>query len=138
MQASGREVAVGEVFTSQRRFTAADIDGFAAASGDRSPIHMDAAFAARQGFAGRVVHGGLLLGQLSELIGMRFPAERGMWHSVTMDFLRPVLANEQVALEAAVATVSEAARLVELRCTFRRGADTVARGKARVVLFADA
>ena len=137
MRALGREVAVGEVFTSQRRFADSDIDGFAALSGDQSPLHMDASFAGRQGFAGRVVHGGLLVSQLSELIGMRFPARQGMWHSVALDFVRPVIAGDEVTLEAAIESFSEAARLVELRCSFRRGADTVARGKARVVLFAD-
>ncbi|HWK45648.1 MAG TPA: MaoC/PaaZ C-terminal domain-containing protein [Stellaceae bacterium] len=40
-----------------RLITLADIDGYAALTGERHPVHMDEAFARAAGFRGRIAHG---------------------------------------------------------------------------------
>src|SRR5206468_12651807 len=51
----------------------AEIDAFAAVSGDYNPLHMDPAYATSLGFADRVSHGMLLGAKLSGFIGMVLP-----------------------------------------------------------------
>jgi acyl dehydratase len=48
----------GTVLTSpSRMITAADIDAYAALTGEDHPVHMDEAFARSAGFKGRIAHG---------------------------------------------------------------------------------
>ena len=63
--AEGHEVS--ETFTIDDAAMAA----FADLSGDRNPLHTDAAFARSRGFPDRVVYGGLILARVSRLLGMR-------------------------------------------------------------------
>jgi len=48
------------------------IDGYARASGDFNPIHVDPAFAAATPFGGTIAHGMLLLAYLSEMLTAAF------------------------------------------------------------------
>jgi 3-hydroxybutyryl-CoA dehydratase len=48
------------------------IDGYARASGDFNPIHVDPAFAASTPFGGTIAHGMLLLAYLSEMMTSAF------------------------------------------------------------------
>lgn len=41
----------------ERALTQAEVEAFAELTGDRNPIHLDAAFAARTPFRGRIAHG---------------------------------------------------------------------------------
>ena len=55
------EFEPGQVYRSaERSCTQADVEAFAALTGDRNPIHLDQAFAARSPFRGRIAHGLLI------------------------------------------------------------------------------
>ncbi len=52
------EFEPGQVYRSaERSCTQADVEAFAALTGDRNPIHLDAEFAASTPFRGRIAHG---------------------------------------------------------------------------------
>lgn len=56
------EIASGDVYVSKERtLSAADVEMFAALTGDRHPVHLDDEWAAASPFGGRVVHGMLVL-----------------------------------------------------------------------------
>ena len=55
---------------------------FCAMSGDVSPIHMDAEYAAGRGYPGRVVYGMLGAAFFSTLAGVYLPGEHCLLHSV--------------------------------------------------------
>ena len=48
--------------TPRRAVNEADIDSFASLTADFNPVHMDEAFAAQSGFAGRITHGPMIVG----------------------------------------------------------------------------
>jgi acyl dehydratase len=112
--------------------TAEDMAAFAALSGDYNPLHVDAAFAAAQGFEGRVVYGALLLAKVSTMIGMELPGRDGLWTGVHMQFVSPLVVGDLATLDATVVQVSEATRSIELKLRIRSDKHIIARGKASV------
>lgn len=91
-----------------------DIDAFAALSGDRSSVHMDAAFAREHGFTGRVVHGAFLAALVSKVVGTEFPGDRAVLERMDLAFRQPCYFPCEVVICAAVRQVSEAVSSVIL------------------------
>jgi acyl dehydratase len=60
---------VGDNFTIRRTFTEADMIAFAEITRDYNPIHFDDRFAAVKKFNGRICHGLLVAGMLTEVGG---------------------------------------------------------------------
>lgn len=114
----------------------AEMEAFATLSGDRNPLHLDEGFARGKGFAGRVVYGGLILAQVSRLLGMRLPGSDGVWASIRMDFRAPLYLEEEAVLEAVVAHLSEATGMVKVKLSVRAGDRLIASGSAESVVAA--
>ena len=55
-----------------RTISQAQLDAYAAVSGDRNPLHLDAAFAATTMFGGIIAHGMLTLAFISEMMALEF------------------------------------------------------------------
>ena len=66
----------GKEFSFEKKISSSDVNIFANITGDNSPLHMDDGFAQERGFKGRVVHGGLLVGCISQLVGIHFPGKK--------------------------------------------------------------
>ncbi|CAO2177048.1 unnamed protein product [Urochloa humidicola] len=88
---------VGDALRERRRFTEADVAAYAAVSGDRNPVHLDAAAAARDvgGFQrGRVVHGMLVASVFPSVIAAHFPG--AVYASQTLRFAAPVYVGDEM------------------------------------------
>lgn len=111
-----------------------DVDRFVAVSGDISPLHVDADFAASRGFEGRVVHGAFLCGLASRLVGVHLPGRDCLLHDLQMKFLAPAYLGDRVLVRGVVDQTSPGARALVIRVTIERVAtgDVLARGKATV------
>jgi 3-hydroxybutyryl-CoA dehydratase len=128
------DFAVGLSFSFDKHIDEADIDAFAALSGDQSPIHMSHDFARARGFDGRVVHGAYLAGLASRMVGMHLPGENCLLHAVQMKFLAPTYTGTSVRVSAVVDQVSDAAGAAVIKVTMTDGAagDTLAHGKITI------
>ena len=115
--------AVGARATHVRTITDADIVRFAEVSGDRNPVHLDAAYAARSPFGERVAHGFLTGSLISAVIGMELPGPGSIYLGQTLKFLAPVRIDDTVTVSVEVIGVREEKRLVTLRtdCTNQDG-----------------
>lgn len=80
---------------------------FFAITGDCSPIHMDAEYAAGRGYAGRVVYGMLGASFFSTLAGVYLPGEHCLLHSVEAKFAKPVMIGDTLTVSGKVAEVNE-------------------------------
>lgn len=125
----------GQKASVTRTITAADIDAFAALTGDRNPLHLDAAYAARTRFGERVAHGMLTAGLISTVIGMHLPGPGGVYLSQTLKFVRPVRIGDAITASAAVVAFDSDRRRLTLRttCANQRG-ETVLEGEAVVLV----
>lgn len=107
---------------------------FTDAFADRSPIHVDDDEARSHGFAGRVMHGAILNGFVSELVGMRFPGRRALLLSTELSYLAPNYLDDRLRLEARVAQRVEAMQVIVLHVLVHNltRAQLTARGRVQV------
>lgn len=125
--------AVGTKATWTRTFTAREVEAFAQISGDRNPLHFDAAFAARTRFGRLVVHGGLTTSVFNALVAERLPGPGSVFLHQTWDYPAPVYVGDTVVAEAEVIEARADKPITRLRCVARRDDGTeVLRGECVV------
>jgi 3-hydroxybutyryl-CoA dehydratase len=92
------ELAVGDVFagTRGRTITETDIALFSAVSGDWSPLHNDAAFAAKGPFGTRIAHGLLLVSMMTGLAPISGHAVVALYGFDRIRFVNPVLLGDTI------------------------------------------
>ncbi|MGH2401875.1 MAG: MaoC family dehydratase, partial [Candidatus Limnocylindria bacterium] len=94
--------AVGARATWTRTFTADDVEAFAAISGDRNPLHFEAAFAEATRLGRLVVQGGLTTGLFNALVAMELPGAGSVFLHQEWDYPAPVYIGDTVTAEAEV------------------------------------
>lgn len=85
-------VSVGERFEFTKTISADDVTGFAAASGDTNPLHLDDEYAAQSRFGERIAHGTLVSGLISAALA-RIPG-LVIYLSQDLEFHNPVSIGE--------------------------------------------
>ena len=96
-------------------FSPADVEAFARLSGDDNPIHLDDVAARAAGFDGPIVHGALVLGLVSRLLGTRVPGPGTIYLGQEVRFSRPVYPGVPVAAHVEVTAVRDDKPVVTLR-----------------------
>jgi 3-hydroxybutyryl-CoA dehydratase len=131
---SFEDICAGQEFSFEVTITAADIDAFAAVTGDISPVHVEEEFALSRGFTGRVVHGAFLVGLASRLVGVHLPGRDCLLLDLRIKFSEPTVVGYAVRVTGTVDQISEATRSVVIRLSFRHTATGLeaASGKATV------
>jgi acyl dehydratase len=125
--------AIGARATWTRTFSAEDVEAFARISGDRNPLHFDAAFAARTSVGRLVVHGGLTAGLFNALVAERLPGPGSVFLHQEWDYPAPVFIGDTVTAEAEVIEARADKPITRLRCVARREDGTeVLRGECLV------
>lgn len=127
------DLTVGQSAEAARAVGAADIDAFAAVSGDHNPVHLDEAFAATTRFGGRIAHGMLSASYISALIASQLPGPGAIYLSQTLKFLRPVRIGDTVVTRVEITAIDGAKARVTLATTCRVGDNTVLAGEAVIL-----
>ena len=130
---------VGYEASLERTISAADIEAFAALSGDHNPIHTDPDFARQTPFGRPIAHGILSASFVSAAIGMLLPGPGALWTGVSLRFVRPAFAGDTLHIGLRVRHRSEATRtlVLDVRVTGPKDEELIS-GEATVrVLIAD-
>ena len=107
---------IGDAFAVTRTITEEDVRLFAQVSGDDNPIHLDADYAAEHAPGGKpIVHGVLLLGIVSKVLGRDFPGAGSVAVSISAKFLRPVPVGGEIKVEGQVAEKIERFRHIKMK-----------------------
>ena len=96
------EFSVGQTCVYEQIIDDKQVRAFAEVSGDRNPIHLDDAVAAKSKFGQRIAHGAILFGLISKVLGMDLPGLGTVYLSQTCNFKLPVFIGDTVRLEARI------------------------------------
>jgi len=99
------QLAVGDIFagTRGRTITETDIALFSAVSGDWSPLHNDAAYAANGPFGARIAHGLLLVSMMTGLAPISGQAVVALYGFDRVRFVNPVLLGDTITYTSKIA-----------------------------------
>ena len=128
------EIRLGQSAHLLRTLTLADIQAFAAVSGDTNPAHLDAAYANDTLFHGVIAHGMWGGALISALLGTQFPGPGTIYLEQVLHFTKPVHIGDTLTVTATVVSKDDAKKSIELDCQVlnQKGA-RVLHGTARVL-----
>ncbi|HEV6964326.1 bifunctional enoyl-CoA hydratase/phosphate acetyltransferase [Roseateles sp.] len=128
------EIAVGDSASIERTVTAADLQLFAALSGDFNPQHLDAGFAASTHFHGVVAHGMFGGALISAVLGTRLPGPGTIYLGQTLKFVAPVRIGDVLRVRVTVKAREATHRRVTLDCLcLNQHGQAVIEGEAQVI-----
>jgi len=126
---------VGDSVQLTKTFDDAEIERFAELTGDRNPLHMDEAFAARTRFRRRIAQGILSASLISTCIGMHLPGTGAIYLDQTLRFVKPVYVGDTVTLTTTVSHIREDKPLLTLSTIWtNQHGQKVIEGVAHVLL----
>ena len=111
------DLTVGQTAEFSKTVTEADVVLFAGVTGDFNPAHLDAVYAGKSRFGGRIAHGMLTASFLSTVLAMRLPGPGTIYLSQSLRFLRPVKLGDTVTARVEVAELFPSRRRVRLLTT---------------------
>ena len=111
------EIAVGDRAVIERTLTAADIQLFAAMSGDVNPQHIDPQYADSTRFHGVIAHGMWGGALISAVLGTRLPGPGTIYLGQTLKFHAPVRVGDTLTIAVTVLSKDEAKKRLVLECS---------------------
>ncbi len=98
-----------------KTITESDVSLFAGITGDFNPAHINAEWAKESIFGERIVHGILVTGLISAVIGMKLPGPGAVYMEQDTKFLRPVKLQDTVTAEVELEEIlNEEKRILRL------------------------
>jgi acyl dehydratase len=113
---------IGRRATRRRLTSARDVEAFAAMTGDRNPLHFDAALAARSPFGGLIVQGGVTSGLLNAVVAEDQPGPGSVFLGTEWRFVKAVRIGEEIVAEVEVIARRDDKPICTLRTTVRNAA----------------
>jgi acyl dehydratase len=110
------------------------MENFSELSGDFNPLHINTEYAISKGFEGSVVYGGILITQISKIIGMYMPGNNSLWTGLSINFLNPLMINQKATIDATVVHLSEATSSFKLNIRILYEEIIVLKGSADITI----
>lgn len=103
---------VGMLAEASKTISESDIYLFAGISGDFNPIHINQVEAEKSVFGGRIAHGMLAAGLLSNVIGMKLPGPGTIYMEQELKFIKPVYIGDTLTAHVEVAEVLNQSKMI--------------------------
>lgn len=96
---------VGQETVTEWVFDEREVRLFAEITGDQNPVHLDSEYAAKGKFGKTIVHGILLAGLISKIIGMELPGKGSIYLEQDLQFKKPVFVGENVTAKVKITDI---------------------------------
>lgn len=90
------EIQLGDQASFEKTISESDVYLFAGITGDLNPAHVNENEASKSVFGGRIAHGILLTGFISNVLGMQLPGPGTIYLSQNIKFKAPVKIGETI------------------------------------------
>ena len=101
-------------FECNRIFTEVDLQNFGDLVNDHAPVHFQETFAQDRGFENRIVHGFLVSGFFSGILGEHLPGPNSVINQTSFKYRLPVILGQNILYTVTVLKVTPAVRAVSL------------------------
>jgi 3-hydroxybutyryl-CoA dehydratase len=97
---------VGDKAEMTKTFSDRDLMDYVRATNDSNPIHCNDEHTATR-FKGKIVHGMLVGGLISAVLGTKMPGHGTIYVSQNMKFIKPVYVDESITARAEITAIDE-------------------------------
>ena len=127
------ELSIGDTAETTKTISESDVYLFAGITGDMNPAHLNEEYAKGTVFKKRIVHGMLLCGLISNVLGNQLPGNGTIYMSQTVKFLAPVYFGDTITARVEIIEKRDEKKRVVLqtRC-FNQNDEMVVDGEALV------
>lgn len=127
------ELKVGDTGSFIKTITEADVTLFAGLSGDYSWLHTNEVLAKEGHFGARIVHGILLVGLISHVIGNIMPGAGTVYATQNCRFLKPAFIMDTIEATTEVIEKMEKGRVKLATIVYNQHGDILIEGEAIVI-----
>ncbi len=128
------EIHVGQTASYTKTIQEADIQLFAAVSGDVNPVHLDEEFASGTMFGERIAHGMLTGALVSAAMALELPGPGTIYRGQTLRFRAPVKIGDTITIKLEVTEKKDRGAVITLDCkAFNQDDKLVASGVAEAI-----
>ncbi|MFQ3623740.1 MAG: MaoC family dehydratase [Acetobacteraceae bacterium] len=128
------DLSEGMCASFSRTVTESDIVLFAGVSGDMNPVHLDAEYAEKTVFKGRIAHGMLSAAFISTVLGTKLPGPGTVYLAQSLKFKAPVRIGETVTATCEIVALDPVKKRATMRTVCTVGGKPVVEGEALVMV----
>ncbi|HOF04295.1 MAG TPA: MaoC family dehydratase [Syntrophales bacterium] len=118
-------INIGDAAEFTKTVTETDVYLYAGITGDLNPAHINQTYAAGTFFKGRIVHGMLLGGFISAVLGMQLPGPGTIYLGQELKFLAPVRMGDTITARVEVVEMIREKNRLRLRTICKNQEGTV-------------
>lgn len=127
------ELKIGDMGYVEKTVTETDVYLYAGVTGDFSWLHVNEKRAKEGHFKTRVVHGMLLIGLISTVVGNRMPGAGTIYESQDISFLRPCFIDDTIRAQTEVVDLLPKGRVKLKTICFNQNDEILLDGEAIVI-----